>query len=44
MMKKRILISRLNTLLLVADRYVSAPAPLADREEVGTSAEEYTFL
>lgn len=44
MMNKRILISNLNTLLLVADTYVSAPAPLADREGVGTSAEEYTFL
>lgn len=44
MMNKRILVSSLNTLLLVADRYVSVPAPLADREGVGTSAEEYTFL
>lgn len=44
MMNKRILTSSLNTLLLVAGMYVSAPAPLADREGVGTSAEEYTFL
>ena len=44
MMNKRILISSLNTLLLVAGRYVSVPAPLADREGVGTSAEEWTFL
>lgn len=44
MMSKRILVSSLNTLLLVAGRYVSAPAPLADREGAGTSAEEYTFL
>lgn len=44
MMNKRILISNLNTLLLVADTYVSAPAPLADREGVGTLAEAYTSL
>lgn len=44
MMSKTILISSLNTLLLEADMYVSALAPLADREGVGTSAEEYTFL
>lgn len=43
-MNKKILISSLNTLLLVADMYVFALAPLADREGVGTSAEEYTFL
>lgn len=43
-MNKRILRNSLNTLLLVAGRYVSVPAPLADKEGVGTSAEEYTFL
>lgn len=43
-MNKKILISSLNALLLVADMYVFALAPLADREGVGTSAEEYTFL
>lgn len=44
MMNKSIVISSLNILLLVADRYVSAPVPLADREGAGTSAEEYIFL
>lgn len=43
-MNKSILTNSLNTLLLVAGRYVSVPAPLADKEGVGTSAEEYTFL
>lgn len=43
-MNKKKLISSLNTLLLVADMYAFALAPLADREGVGTSAEEYTFL
>lgn len=43
-MNKVILKNSLNTLLLVAGRYVSVPAPLADKEGVGTSAEEYTFL
>lgn len=43
-MNKKKLISSLSTLLLVADMYVFALAPLADREGVGTSAEEYTFL
>lgn len=43
-MNKRIVIRSPNTLLLVADMCVSVPAPLADREGVGTSAEEYTFL
>lgn len=44
MMSRKTFINSLKTLLLVAGRYASAPAPLADREDVGTSAEEYTFL
>ena len=43
-MNKRIVIRSPNTLLLVVDKCVSVPAPLADRVGVGTSAEEYTFL
>lgn len=42
--KERLLISSIKALLLGAGKYASAPAPLADREGVGTSAEEYTFL
>lgn len=41
--QKHVISSR-KTLLLAAGTYASAPAPLADREGEGTSAEERTFL
>jgi hypothetical protein len=42
--EQKLIISSVKTLLLVAGMYASAPAPLAGREGVGTSAAACTFL